>query len=714
MNSMKKYIQIDNSVNFLGLHTVNINVDPNETDEIELKNSCIAILLHSDYSMQCSVYSYILIPNEFTLQNLITPFLNGGGCMHCSGQINQHTTSIIFNNIKLTITTAITSKPEESLKLIRMRCLKCQKSSEVWTLRESVYSISLNELLHSLSTTHSLEYPKFPTFPCKDYLYHILEFTGNGIALHFSLSLIQPFSIQSQLIPDQISQKQHILSEIIEMNCHMTKELMILRKQIPKVQKSFEARKQLYSKLNQMENIYLGQSLLQFTPSDLVKFQLNFYEETIEFSKQFNNQLDSSKNKESLLTKINEDISKSSLPQLTDPSTQRKTTKAPRLSLINNQSLEDNQLISITSIPLEDEKLVLKLIWNEQLIVEHNETYFQLNLSTLPTLFAFALSTQSYKNYLTSNNLSYSYDELNESTVKRVLSSTVKPHFDFKYTTIVDTIPITIEVSLCFACQFHLLRLLYYKNLSIPIENACHNFFRSVAYITSITTQGGKSKSLFFKTFDEQFLFKELKPPEYEAFLDGGGVGYFNYMLTVERKTVLVRNLGVFSSFIKIGNNKSEKVIFLIMENLFYGKEPTKTYDLKGTLKKRTLEDDELKVGLDGNFVQSLSRKPIIVSKEVKQELMSIIKNDTQMLSSSNVMDYSLIVGCDEKERSLRVGIIDFIRTYTWDKQLESVVKKIGALGQNPTVIEPELYRKRLLLFINSVFMIMPDDSLLE
>ena len=98
----------------------------------------------------------------------------------------------------------------------------------------------------------------------------------------------------------------------------------------------------------------------------------------------------------------------------------------------------------------------------------------------------------------------------------------------------------------------------------------------------------------------------------------------------------------------------------------------------------------------------------------MKYELLTNIMNDTQRLSASNVMDYSLIVGCYENEKQLKVWIIDFIRTYTWDKQLESVVKKIGSLCENPTVIEPELYRKRLLGFINSMFMIMPDDTFLE
>jgi 1-phosphatidylinositol-3-phosphate 5-kinase len=38
-------------------------------------------------------------------------------------------------------------------------------------------------------------------------------------------------------------------------------------------------------------------------------------------------------------------------------------------------------------------------------------------------------------------------------------------------------------------------------------------------------------------------------------------------------------------------------------------------------------------------------------------------------------MDYSLMVAVDEARKELVVGIIDVVRTYTWDKKLESWIK---------------------------------------
>ena len=51
------------------------------------------------------------------------------------------------------------------------------------------------------------------------------------------------------------------------------------------------------------------------------------------------------------------------------------------------------------------------------------------------------------------------------------------------------------------------------------------------------------------------------------------------------------------------------------------------------------------------------------------------IWNDSLFLSSLNVMDYSILVGIDEENGSLVVGIIDYMRKYTWDKHLESWFK---------------------------------------
>ena len=83
-------------------------------------------------------------------------------------------------------------------------------------------------------------------------------------------------------------------------------------------------------------------------------------------------------------------------------------------------------------------------------------------------------------------------------------------------------------------------------------------------------------------------------------------------------------------------------------------------------------------------------------------------------LQSADVMDYSLLVGIDEEKKELVIGIIDYLRQYTWDKQLETWVKASGILGgpknEAPTVISPLQYKKRFRKAMSKYFLTVPDQ----
>jgi 1-phosphatidylinositol-3-phosphate 5-kinase len=60
-------------------------------------------------------------------------------------------------------------------------------------------------------------------------------------------------------------------------------------------------------------------------------------------------------------------------------------------------------------------------------------------------------------------------------------------------------------------------------------------------------------------------------------------------------------------------------------------------------------------------------------------------------------MDYSLVVALDETNKELVVGIVDYIRTYTLDKKLESWIKDMSFTGSRnrPTIMSPKEYKSR-------------------
>lgn len=73
-------------------------------------------------------------------------------------------------------------------------------------------------------------------------------------------------------------------------------------------------------------------------------------------------------------------------------------------------------------------------------------------------------------------------------------------------------------------------------------------------------------------------------------------------------------------------------------------------------------------------------------------------------------MDYSLLVGVDKQKNELVFGIIDYLRQYTWDKQLETWAKS-SLVPKNvlPTVISPKDYKKRFRKFMGKYFLAVPD-----
>lgn len=83
-------------------------------------------------------------------------------------------------------------------------------------------------------------------------------------------------------------------------------------------------------------------------------------------------------------------------------------------------------------------------------------------------------------------------------------------------------------------------------------------------------------------------------------------------------------------------------------------------------------------------------------------------------MQSVHVMDYSLLAGIDETKNELVIGIIDYMRQYTWDKQLETWVKASGILGgpknAPPTVISPLQYKKRFRKAMSNYFLSVPDQ----
>ncbi|KAJ2971389.1 hypothetical protein NQ176_g7716 [Zarea fungicola] len=216
-------------------------------------------------------------------------------------------------------------------------------------------------------------------------------------------------------------------------------------------------------------------------------------------------------------------------------------------------------------------------------------------------------------------------------------------------------------------------------------------------------SRGGKTKSVFLKTLDDRLVLKSLSPVETSAFLNFAP-GYFTIMaeaLFHDLPSVIAKMLGFFQVIIKNPITGTDiKLDLILMENLFYDRPHARLFDLKGSMRNRKIQStgEQNEVLLDENMVEYIYESPLFAREHSKKLLRASVWNDTLFLARQDVMDYSLMIGVDEARKELVVGIIDCIRTYTWDKKLESWIKDRGFAGggrNRPTVTSPKEYKSR-------------------
>jgi 1-phosphatidylinositol-3-phosphate 5-kinase len=210
-----------------------------------------------------------------------------------------------------------------------------------------------------------------------------------------------------------------------------------------------------------------------------------------------------------------------------------------------------------------------------------------------------------------------------------------------------------------YAKQFHDLR-----NRCCPSEL---DYIASLSRCKNWDAKGGKSKSFFAKTLDDRFIIKEIKKTEFESFVKFAP-HYFKYMnesFESGNQTCLAKVLGIYQvwfldfitfypfSFVLqklnyfyaifqviLRQTKSGKEIkhdLMVMENLTFGRNITRQYDLKGALHARynSAADGSGDVLLDQNFVDDMNSSPLYVSNTAKRLLERAVWNDTTFLNVS-------------------------------------------------------------------------------
>eukprot|EP01114_Cavostelium_apophysatum_P008563 TRINITY_DN2112_c0_g1_i1.p1 TRINITY_DN2112_c0_g1~~TRINITY_DN2112_c0_g1_i1.p1 ORF type:complete len:696 (+),score=193.16 TRINITY_DN2112_c0_g1_i1:2118-4205(+) len=247
--------------------------------------------------------------------------------------------------------------------------------------------------------------------------------------------------------------------------------------------------------------------------------------------------------------------------------------------------------------------------------------------------------------------------------------------------------------------QFYALRSFYCRSED--------DFIRSLSRCKSWEASGGKSGSTFSKTLDDRFILKKISQIELDSFLEVAPL-YFEYLrntLFQQVSSVLAKIYGVYTLRSECQNGHRDVKHIVVMENLFYKTDMTQIYDLKGSKRNRYITEGS--VLLDENLLEVMYTSPLWLDGPSKTALQAALWNDSLFLSSLGVMDYSLVVGIT-KSNQIVVGIIDYIRKYTWDKQLETWVKTVSSRAV-PTVISPRQYKIRFREAMSFYFVHVPN-----
>ncbi|KAH9920629.1 uncharacterized protein B0H18DRAFT_1023703 [Fomitopsis serialis] len=241
----------------------------------------------------------------------------------------------------------------------------------------------------------------------------------------------------------------------------------------------------------------------------------------------------------------------------------------------------------------------------------------------------------------------------------------------------------TIGKRLKFSCTVYYARQFDSLRRRCGVEDV---FLKSLMRSANWTADGGKSKSNFWKTSDDQFIIKTLvnawNVADLQVLIELGP-SYFRYMdSTAAKPSVLAKLLGFYT--IEIRNLESgttqARADLLVMENLFYAQKISKTFDLKG-----------------------------IQGRKVKASKRRAIKADCDFLARSNIMDYSLLLGIDEDRKRIACGLVDTIGSYTFAKTLEYKAKQNLNSGKEVTVIPPHEYQERFVTAMDEYFLACPD-----
>jgi len=178
-----------------------------------------------------------------------------------------------------------------------------------------------------------------------------------------------------------------------------------------------------------------------------------------------------------------------------------------------------------------------------------------------------------------------------------------------------------------------------------------------------IAFTGGKAAKEFYISGDRRFVIKVIKEEEGSAFLSTGAE-YLGYLYEREARgeqSLLVKIFGIY----RVKSKKLGSVHVIVQEHLWpRGTTMLRKFDIKGIVGRRQREDGS--TGFEENLSDFTRGKPLLVSSSTKDCFDKSLARDLSFLEKTMyVLDYSLLLGVDQVNKNLVVGIVDYCRKFS-------------------------------------------------
>lgn len=177
-----------------------------------------------------------------------------------------------------------------------------------------------------------------------------------------------------------------------------------------------------------------------------------------------------------------------------------------------------------------------------------------------------------------------------------------------------------------------------------------------VDYMNSLTksqpiaiSSPGRSGAKFYESYDRLFIMKTLQSEEVEQ-MHSLLKQYHPHIVERHGKTLLPQYLGMYRLTVE-----GAETYIVVMRNIFTTRlKIHKKYDLKGSTVDREASDKEKEkdnpVLKDNDFVKDGCK--MYIDTEAKDKILEMLTADAMFLSKMNLMDYSVVLGIHDCERS--------------------------------------------------------------